>query len=234
MLPQDDRGAAELREPFMPNDKIRVVIVDDHPGVRVGIRNLLLRANDIIVVGEGEDGMKAIELARASKPDIVLLDVELPILGGDIVARRLHETQPETKVLAVSTYSDPTYIQSMLANGASGYITKEEAPDMLLEAIYSVYQNEKLWISPKALANVRPNSPDEQMLTDRELGILKQLVLNRSEREIAESMHIEEHQVSNHVKLLMQKFDAESLDGLKTAAKHIVPNQDLTDRPSAT
>jgi DNA-binding NarL/FixJ family response regulator len=216
----------------MSNEKIRVLVVDDHPGVRAGIKNLLQRANDIMVVGESEDGRAAIELATTTKPDIVLLDVELPILGGDIVMHRLREAQPDMKVLAVSTYSDPTYIQSMLANGASGYITKDEAPALLLEAIYSVLRSKELWISPKALEKSRPAAPEEQSLTNRELGILKQLLLNRSELEIAQSMDMDGQQVGSYLKLLMQKFEAESVDGLKAAAQRFMPPQGADDNPA--
>src|SRR5512140_3101147 len=133
----------------MVDEKIRVVIVDDHPGVRAGIKNLLRRAQDITVVGEGGDGMKAIELAQTKKPDILLLDVELPVVGGDIAMRRIHDTEPDIRVLIVSTYNDRTYVQSMVANGAAGYITKDEAPALLLDAIYHVLQKDALWMSPK-------------------------------------------------------------------------------------
>ncbi len=143
----------------MPNEKIRVVIVDDHPGVRAGIKNLLRRAKDIMIVGEGGDGMKAIELASTKKPDILLLDVELPIVGGDIAMRRIHDAEPDVRVLVVSTYNDRTYVQSLLANGAAGYITKDEAPAMLLEAIHSVVANKERWMSPRALEFLRHCDP---------------------------------------------------------------------------
>ncbi len=209
----------------MPNEKIRVVIVDDHPGVRAGIRNLLRRDKDITVVGEGGDGMKAIELASAKKPDILLLDVELPIVGGDIVMRRIHDAEPSIRVLVVSTYNDRTYIQSMVANGASGYITKDEAPAMLLEAIYSILQNKELWMSPRALENSGTTSLEEQTLTQKEVEILRQLLLNRTQAEIAESMHMQEQQVSSYLRVLMDKFEAESLDALRGVARRILPHE---------
>ena len=217
----------------MHNDKIRVVIVDDHPGVRAGIKNLLQRANDIIVVGEGEDGMRALEVATTSKPDIVLLDVELPILGGDVVMHRLHEMLPEIRVLAVSTYSDAMYIQSMLANGAAGYITKDEAPSMLLEAIYSVYRDKELcWMSPKAFSNSGTPPPEEQTLSKREIAILRQLLLGQSEKEIAASMQMGGQQVSSYLHLLMQKFDTDTLEGLEAAARRFIPVLGGNDKPS--
>ncbi len=213
----------------MPNEKIRVVIVDDHPGVRAGIKRLLRRAKDITIVGEGGDGIKAIELATAKKPDVLLLDVELPILGGDIVMRRIHDAEPEIHVLVVSTYDDRTYIQSMIANGASGYITKDEAPAMLLDAIYSIQHNQELWMSPRALQNSGAATLEDQTLTDREVEILQQLVLNRSESEIAENLHMGEKQVHSYLRVLMDKFEADSLDVLRAVARRILPHRDADD-----
>jgi DNA-binding NarL/FixJ family response regulator len=210
----------------MPNDKIRVVVVDDHPGVRAGIKKLLRRAKDITVVGEGGDGAKAIELASAKKPDILLLDVELPVLGGDIVMRRIHEAEPDIRVLIVSTYNDRTYVQSMLANGAAGYITKDEAPAMLLKAIYGVLENKELWLSPRALESSGAATLEEQTLTDREIEILRQLVLNRSPAEIAEAVHMDERQVANYIQLMMAKFEADSLEVLKAVARRLLPPED--------
>ncbi len=209
----------------MPHENIRVVIVDDHPGVRAGIKKLLRRAKDIIVVGEGTDGAKAIELATTKKPDIMLLDVELPIVGGDIVMRRIHESDPEVRVLVVSTYNDRIYVESMMANGAAGYLTKDEAPAMLLEAIHRILQDDAIWMSPKALENAPAAGLEEQMLTDREVEILQQLVLNRSENEIAESMHMEPQQVGSYLRVLMDKFEADTLDALRLLARGALPRQ---------
>jgi DNA-binding NarL/FixJ family response regulator len=206
----------------MPYEKIRVVIVDDHPGVRAGIKKLLRRAKDITVVGEGADGIKAIELASSKKPDILLLDVELPVLGGDIVMRRIHDSDPEIRVLVVSTYNDRTYIESMLANGAAGYITKDEAPTLLLDAIHQVLQADDLWISPKALENAPSAGLEEQMLTDREIEILRHLVLNQSESEIAANMHMEVDRVGSYLQVLMDKFETETVDSLRTLARSIL------------
>ena len=125
----------------MADKQIKVVIVDDYPGVRAGIRNLLQTAKDIVVVGEGANGEQAIELALTKNPDIMLLDVELPDLRGDIVTRRIHEKQPGMKILAVSSYSDRQVIHGMLETGAVGYITKDEAPSLLLDAIRNIIQD---------------------------------------------------------------------------------------------
>ncbi len=206
----------------MKDDKIRVVIIDDHPGVRAGLRRLLRRAKDITIVGEGADGMKAIELASARKPDILLLDVELPILGGDMVMRRIHDTEPAVHVLVVSAYDDRTYIQTMLANGASGYITKDEAPALLLDAIYGIHRNRELWMSPRALESSGAAALEDQTLTEREVLILALLLQNLSEEEIARSMHMDQRQVHSYLRLLMDKFETASLDTLRAVGRRML------------
>jgi DNA-binding NarL/FixJ family response regulator len=140
----------------MTQEQIRVVIVDDHPGVRAGIRYLLVNAKDIDVVGEGANGVEAVQLASTHKPDVMLLDVELPLLRGDEAVRLIRGKHPEVKVLAVSSYSDRQYIQEMMANGAAGYITKDEVPELLLEAVRSIYNENHIWLSPRANRINRP------------------------------------------------------------------------------
>jgi DNA-binding NarL/FixJ family response regulator len=209
-------------ETSMVDKQIRVVIVDDYPGVRAGLKNLLQSAKDIIVVGEGANGAEAIELALTKNPDIMLLDVELPDLRGDIVTRRIHEKQPEMKILAVSSYSDRQFIHGMLETGAVGYITKDEAPFMLVDAIRSIINTGGNWLSPRAVKNTRLAPIEEQMLSKREVDILEQLVLDRADNEIAVFLDTDEKQVKSYLKLLMKKFEAESLNSLKHIARRIL------------
>lgn len=210
------------RKTLMVEKQIRVLIVDDHSGVRTGIRNLLQSANDMVVVGEGMNGAEAIELVATRNPDILLLDIELPDQRGDMVMRHIHDTQPEMKVLAVSSYSDRDYILGMLENGAAGYITKDEAPMMLLEAIRSIIRNGKSWFSPRALKHSGIPSVEEQTLTKREVEILEQLVRDRSVEEIAAALHMNSDQVEKYLKLLMRKFETESQAALKHIARRIL------------
>lgn len=132
-------------------EPIRVVIVDDHPKTREGIKKLLTAARDIVVVGEGANGAEAVELAQTHIPDVILLDVEMPVLRGDEVVRKIRDTLPEVKVLAVSSYDDRLIIQGMMENGAFGYITKDEAPELLLVAVRSIFKGSEKWVSPRAL-----------------------------------------------------------------------------------
>jgi DNA-binding NarL/FixJ family response regulator len=210
------------RRTLMVEKQIRVLIVDDHSGVRTGIKNLLRTANDMIVVGEGVNGAEAINLVATRDPDILLLDIELPDQRGDAVMRRIHESQPNMKVLAVSSYSDRDYILGMLENGAAGYITKDEAPVMLLDAIRSIIRSGKSWFSPRALRQSGIPAVEEQTLTKREVEILEQLILDRSPEEIAALLSMSTDQVRKYLQLLMNKFETESLLALKHMAERIL------------
>src|SRR5690349_22252552 len=210
------------RKTLMSDKPIKVLIVDDHSGVRTGIKNLLNAAKDMVVVGEGGNGAEAIELAATRNPDILLLDIELPDQRGDMVMRHIHDTQPDMKVLAVSSYSDRDYILGMLENGASGYITKDEAPVMLLDAIRSIINKGISWFSPRAVKNSGIPSIEEQTLTKREVEILDQLILDRSPWEIASSLNMDVEQIDKYLKLLMRKFETESMVSLKHIAKRIL------------
>ena len=210
----------------MLEKQIKVLIVDDHSGVRRGIRNLLQAAQDMVIVGEGGNGAEAIELAATRNPDILLLDIELPDQRGDAVMRHIHNTQPDMKVLAVSSYSDRDYILGMIENGVAGYITKDEAPLMLLEAIRSIINKGMSWFSPRAIKNSGLPAIEEQTLTKREVEILQQLVLDRPWEQIAAFLNMSVEQIEKYVKLMMSKFETDSLLTLKHIAKRLLAKRE--------
>ena len=113
----------------------RVVLADDHPIVRASIRRLLEKADDIEVVGEAGDGIETIRLVEELAPDVLLLDVEMPGMKGFEVARRLQAAGTPVRILALSAYDDKQYILAMLASGATGYLTKAEAPQTIIHAV---------------------------------------------------------------------------------------------------
>jgi len=202
--------------------QIRVLIVDDHSGVRAGLRNLLLAAKDMAVVGEGGSGAEAIELVATKNPDVLLLDIELPDQRGDLVMRHIHDMQPDIKVLAVSSYTDRDYILGMIQNGAAGYITKDEAPGMLIEAIRNIIKTGGNFFSPRAVKDSTPTSLEQQTLTKREIQIFELLVQDRSAEEIAASLGISKTQVESYLKLLMKKYETDSLVSLKHMAERVL------------
>ncbi len=206
----------------MTNRQIRVLIIDDYPEGREGIKNLLSAAKDIVVVGVGGSGGEAIEQVAVKNPDILLLDMELPDQRGDIVMSRIHEMQPDMKVLALSSYNDRDYILGMIQHGAAGYITKDEAPTMLIEAIRNIINQGGSWFSPQAVKNSSPTPLEQQALTKREVQILQELTHDRSADEIAAAVSISKKQVEQYLTVLMKKFETESLDSLKKIARHIL------------
>jgi DNA-binding NarL/FixJ family response regulator len=135
-------------------DPIRVVLADDHVVVRIGIRNLLSRSQDIHVIGEASNGLEAIDLVNELSPDILLLDMEMPVMDGVEVARRLREAKSAVRVLALSAYNDKQYILSMFDQGAAGYLTKDEAPENIIEAVRGVANGEQGWMSRKVAARL--------------------------------------------------------------------------------
>jgi two-component system, NarL family, response regulator DegU len=113
----------------------RVVLAEDNEAVRRGIRRMLNKAQDITVVGEAKDGLEALALVRELQPDVLLLDVEMPQLNGIEVARRMRKERKKLRILVLSAYDDPQYKLEMLANGASGYLLKDDAPAQIIEAV---------------------------------------------------------------------------------------------------
>ena len=139
----------------MPLMKIKVVVAEDNTIIRLGIRKLLSKSQEIEVTGEATNGMEALQLVWEVEPDILLLDVEMPGLNGIEVARTLKKSISSTRILVLSAYDDQEYIREMLLNGASGYLLKDEAPERIIEAVKGVAQGETGWVSPQVEARLK-------------------------------------------------------------------------------
>jgi DNA-binding NarL/FixJ family response regulator len=202
----------------MIEERIDLIIVDDHPGVRKGIINLLKAANDIVVVGEAANGKQAIKLAESKNPHIILLDVELPDMRGDIVLQHIHKQLPDIKVLAISAYSDRQYILGMMDSGASGYLTKEVIPAMLVKAIRSIVYDDMVWIGPRV---IKDNSKFETTLTQKEVDIMKELLVEASESAVAKKLGMDRKQAEKYLNLLMLKYEVRSITALRQIAQQL-------------
>jgi DNA-binding NarL/FixJ family response regulator len=145
----------------MSSAKIKLVVAEDNFIIRAGIRKLLNKSQDIEVVGEATNGVEALQLVQESKPDILLLDVEMPVLNGIEVAWTLKESKNMTKILVLSAYDDQEYIRGMLLNGASGYLLKDEAPERIIDAVKGVAQGETGWVSPQVEARLKKKRKKE-------------------------------------------------------------------------
>ena len=183
---------------------IRVIIADDHPIVRAGTRTELEKYADITVVGEAADGQEALQLAQALRPDVLLLDVEMPKLNGVEVAERLRREKAEVRVLVLSAYADREYVYGLLDKGASGYLLKEEADaDLIAEAVRGVARGEDDWISKSLAARIlrRQRGSDSvvETLTEREVEVLRLVALGFDNQRIGEHLFISPHTVKNHL-----------------------------------
>lgn len=193
---------------------IRVVLADDHPLMRDGIRNLLEQEPDISVVGETSNGTEAIQLTEELRPDVLLLDMELPGLAGVEVARRLKSAGSPVRILALSAYDDKHYIQGLLGAGAAGYLTKEEAPDGIIEAVRGVARGEEGWLSRRVAAQMvnwdREAESDGAGLTDREMDVLRLVVDGKTNQEIGNALGISDKTVEKHLEAVFSKLGVAS------------------------
>lgn len=130
-------------------EPIRVVLADDHPLIRAGIRNVLHKTSDIRVVGEANNGYEALELVHTLTPDILLLDMEMPGMKGIEVAEELEAAGSQVPILILSAYEEKQFILGVLATGAAGYLTKEEVPEKIIQAVRGIAGGETGWVSPK-------------------------------------------------------------------------------------
>jgi DNA-binding NarL/FixJ family response regulator len=192
----------------------RVLLVDDHPVVRAGIRNLLEQASDIEVVGEASNGEDALLTIEELKPDIVLLDMEMPGMSGNEVAHKLMEHGSTVRILALSAHDDKQYIQELLANGASGYLIKEEVPEAIIEAVRGVSRGERGWVSRQVAAQMttwmQEEEPDRKGLTAREVQVLRAVVAGKTNQEIGLLLGISEKTVEKHLEGVFGKLEVAS------------------------
>jgi DNA-binding NarL/FixJ family response regulator len=199
-------------EPAM--DKIRVILADDHPVVRTGIRTLLERADDIVVVAETGQGDEVFALIESMAPHVLLLDMEMPGLSGVEVARQLKMCAAPVRVLALSAYDDEHYIRNLLLTGAAGYLTKEEAAESIVDAVRGVARGEEGWFSRRAKAQLsaltRQDNQATKEITKREQDVLRLVVGGKTNQEIGLELGISEKTVEKHVGALFTKLKVSS------------------------
>lgn len=201
------------------SEAIRLLLADDHAVVRSGLRLLLEAQPDLAIVGEAENGEEAIRRTAELRPDVVLMDIEMPGMNGIEAARRIKAQSPGTSVLALTMYEDDQYFFEMLRAGASGYVPKRAAPDELASAIRAVSRGE-VFIHPSLAGRLvqdylqrRDVEVQEQAtgdLTPREQEVLTLIAQGLSNNEIADQLVISAKTVDRHRENIMRKLNLHS------------------------
>jgi DNA-binding NarL/FixJ family response regulator len=206
-----------------PVMKIRVLIVDDHAVVRQGLRMFIDMQKDMEVVGEGTNGIEAVELATRLNPDVILLDLIMPQMDGVEATRRILESTPHSRVLILTSFGEDDKVFPAIRAGAQGYLLKDIQPNELVKAVRETFQGKTQLhpdIAHRLMTAVSGSAPPQdekqalpleelQILTEREREVLDWIAHGLSNREIAEKMVISEKTVKTHVSNLLDKLDLE-------------------------
>jgi DNA-binding NarL/FixJ family response regulator len=203
--------------------KIGILLVDDHAVVRQGLRALLAGEEDMEVVGEAENGRQAVTLAKQRTPDVVVMDVAMPLLNGLEATRQILKQAPATKVLVLSSYGDDDSVQGLMDAGAAGYLIKQTAANDLLRGIREV-QHGNCFFSPSVAKRLRDRSPDPLAggqtarrpgeLTSREAEVLQLIAEGFSNKQIAGELIISIKTVEKHRQQVMNKLNIHDVAGL--------------------
>jgi DNA-binding NarL/FixJ family response regulator len=196
---------------------IKVLIADDQRLMREGLATLLALADDIEIVGQAGDGLEAIELAKAHRPDVILMDIQMPRLNGVEATQTIRSILPATQIIILTTFDDDEYLLSGLRAGACGYLLKDMPSEQLAAAIRSAAKGQSP-IGPemaRKLVNLVTHSPIAPAtspaageLSEREIEVVRLIAAGLSNREIAEKLFIAEGTAKNHVSNILSKLEA--------------------------
>ncbi len=200
-------------------DKIRLILVDDHAIVRAGFKMLLATSDTIEVIAEAERGETAIQLYQELKPDLLIMDLSMPGLGGLETIHRIMQRDSEACILVFSVHHESVYINRALTAGAKGYITKNSAPELLLEAIYSLMRGEnyveqgliKASQSLKTTQNYKNHQAIIDQFSPREFDVFRLLTQDMTAHKIAEELCLGYKTVANYVTQIKKKLSADSI-----------------------
>jgi two-component system NarL family response regulator len=198
------------------SDKIRILVAEDHLVARVGVSTIVNMQPDMTVVAEASNGLQAVELFRKHRPDVTLLDLRMPGMGGVEAATAIRAEFPTARMIALTTYGGDEDIRRALAAGVLAYLTKDVLHDELLKAIRAVHAGQTYL--PAAVAAALAAQLPRPDLSAREVQVLELIVRGLANKQIAYTLNIAEHTVKNHVKNILSKLGAQDRTQAATAA----------------
>ena len=203
MSSESDFTAPSMGEPA-PGTKIRLLVVDDHPPMRMGLVALIRSQPGMDVIAEACDGEEAIEVYDDVRPDVVLMDLRMPGMGGVEAILAIRKRYPEARVIVLSTYDLDEDIHRAIQSGAKSYLLKDMSVEEIASTIRAVYAGDTL--IPRQVAARLTERSEREQLTERERDVLESLIKGRSNKEIASSLCISEDTVKSHLKGLFAKL----------------------------
>jgi len=195
---------------------IRILLVDDQFLIRQGIRSLLESNLDMQIIGEAENGQIALEQIAIAKPDVVLMDIRMPVMDGVAATKLITQKYPLTKVLVLTTFDDDEYVSQVMRLGAKGYLLKDTEPDELASAIRAVSKGhtqlgpglfEKVLMSVMETTSTLDKCSQFAQLTPREMDVLKLIASGSNNREIAQALCLSENTVKNYVTSILSQLN---------------------------
>ncbi|WP_313930058.1 response regulator transcription factor [Trichocoleus sp. FACHB-262] len=219
-----------------PTSPIRLLLVDDQPLIIQGLKTLLELESDLCVVATASNGEVAVQQVAALQPDLVLMDVRMPVMDGRAATRTICQQFPEVKVLVLSTFDDDEYISDSIRAGAKGYLLKDMPSDELVQAIRLAHRGytqmapgliEKVMASRSEAEVSEPSSPDLESLTPREQDVLRLIGDGSTNREIAEQLFIAEGTVKTHVTHLFDRLNLRNRAQLAIYANSVYRNSQM-------
>lgn len=197
-------------------DAYTIILADDHPMFREGIRKIIERIEGALISGEVNDGLELLELLKSSSPNLVILDISMPNLRGLEAIREIKKTYPQVKVLVLTMHKKKEFLRQALRDGADGFLLKEDAGSELIRAVQTVRNGGK-YLSPLlsgVLTSLAVEEENTEVLTMREREVLKLLAEGKRAKEIAAALYISPHTVRRHRSNIMEKLNIKNLADL--------------------